>query len=145
MDGWSIILTFTNPQDAYMARAYLDSEGIETMIQDELTAQSSLYSNAIGGVKLWVRNEDYKRGEEVLKTGGYILMPKESKEEESWEWVKKTADNKHCPFCHSENIARKKDLDFIAVVLYFVLGVFFPIFRPIWQCFNCGKAWKYKN
>ncbi|MEG2277793.1 MAG: DUF2007 domain-containing protein [Odoribacter sp.] len=145
MNGWSMIQTFTNPQDAYMARAYLESEAVETMIQDELTAQvNNFYSNAIGGVKLWVKEEDRERGIEILKDGGYII-PEKEKEEADWVWVRKETDVSHCPFCHSDNIIKLKDLNLVSVVLYFILGVLFPLFRSTWKCCDCGKAWKYKR
>ena len=37
MDSWVIVQTFINPQEAYMAKAFLESAGIETRMQDELT------------------------------------------------------------------------------------------------------------
>ena len=30
MDSWVIVQTFINPQEAYMAKAFLESDGIET-------------------------------------------------------------------------------------------------------------------
>ena len=35
MDSWVIVQTFINPQEAYMAKAFLESAGIETRMQDE--------------------------------------------------------------------------------------------------------------
>lgn len=144
MDGWQIILTFTLPAEAYMAKAYLESEGIRTQIQDELTAQvNNFYSNAIGGVKLWVQEADYEEGVRILKEGGYIVS--EGREEEDWIWVKDKKDRTHCPFCDSDNIGKKQNLNIAAVILFFVLGVLFPLFRSTWKCYDCGKAWKYKK
>ena len=41
-------VTFTYPHEAHLAKNYLESEGIETEIRDELTAQvNNFYSNAI--------------------------------------------------------------------------------------------------
>ena len=34
MDSWVIVQTFINPQEAYMAKAFLESAGIETRMQD---------------------------------------------------------------------------------------------------------------
>ena len=33
MDSWVIVQTFINPQEAYMAKAFLESAGIETRMQ----------------------------------------------------------------------------------------------------------------
>ena len=35
MDSWVIVQTFINPQEAYMAKAFLESAGIETRMQDD--------------------------------------------------------------------------------------------------------------
>jgi hypothetical protein len=42
-----------------MAKNYYESAGIDTFLRDELTAQvDNFYSNAIGGVKLQIKNKD---------------------------------------------------------------------------------------
>lgn len=145
MYGWNIVQTFMFPQDAYMAKAYIESEGIPVLLQDEMTTQVySLYSNAIGGVKLLVRDQDVAEALRLLGEGGYIVSSQTEPEEE-WVWVEKTEDTSHCPFCHSENIAKVRSVNIVALVLYFLLGILFPLFRPIWKCYDCEKAWKYKK
>lgn len=73
MENWITILTFTYPTQAHFAKAKLESEGIEVLIRDELTAQvNNFLSSAIGGVKLGVRKEDAERAYEILKESGYI-------------------------------------------------------------------------
>ena len=42
MDSWVIVQTFINPQEAYMAKAFLESAGIETRMQDELTVRTGI-------------------------------------------------------------------------------------------------------
>lgn len=80
MEKWITILTFTYPHEAHLVKTKLASEGIETFIRDELTAQvNNFYSNAIGGVKLQVRSEDYDDAFRILSVLGYI------KEEHSHE------------------------------------------------------------
>ncbi len=145
MNGWTIIQTFMFPQDAYMAKALLESAGINTLIQDEMTVQVySLYSNALGGVKLLIRDTDLIEGKKILIEGGYLSVDRPENTED-WVWVKKTKEKTHCPFCQSENIAKKQNLNLAAVVLYFILGALFPLFRGTYKCYECGKAWKYKH
>ncbi len=143
---WSVVLTFTYPQEAYMAKNYLESEGIETFIQDELTAQSGMYANAIGGVKLLIPTDKLEQGIEILKEGGYICPADLYREEEikivKWE---KGMDKTCCPFCGSTNIGKKKDPDKIMVYILLILSVLFPIFRSSYKCFDCQKVWKYKK
>ena len=70
MDSWVIVQTFINPQEAYMAKAFLESAGIETRMQDELTVRTGIHAQAIGGVKLLVRHECWQVLEE-----GFSLIP----------------------------------------------------------------------
>ena len=78
------VLTFTFPYEVAIVRGRLESEGITCFVQDELTAQvHPFYSNAIGGVKLQVKENDLKPAIEILKETGYIKekdlqLPEES-------------------------------------------------------------------
>lgn len=67
------VLTFYYSHQTAIIRGRLEAEGIECFIKDELTAQvNPLYSNAIGGVKLQVRESDLEKAIEILKEGDYI-------------------------------------------------------------------------
>ncbi|RLD62543.1 MAG: hypothetical protein DRJ05_00005 [Bacteroidetes bacterium] len=143
MENWKIILTFTHPHEAHIAKSYIESEGIDTMIQDELTAQvNSFYSGAIGGVKMLVRESDFEKGVEILKNGGYINV---DANETNIEYVTedRSTDKRFCPFCKSQEIGKKKNADPLAALIYSVLGVFSPIFRKAYICHDCEKVWKF--
>lgn len=145
MENWTMIQAFTSPQDAYMAKNWLESGEMEVLLQDEMTAQVyNFYSNAIGGVKLLVRNSDVERAIALLKEGGYLITSEQQREED-WVWVKKTADASHCPFCHSDNVAKVRNVGIAAIVLYFLLGMLFPLFRSVHKCYDCNKSWRYKR
>jgi len=147
MENWITIITFTQPHEAHFAKGLLESEGIETIIRDELTAQvNNFYSNAIGGVKLDVKESDGANAISILKAGGYIeeSTPDYDKNIEIIESYTAT-DKSICPFCQSDNIAKKKVVNPIMVLLYFLLGAFFPIFKRHYICFDCQKEWKYEN
>lgn len=69
---WVTIRTFTLPTQAMVAATVLQSEGIDYVLQDELTVQvDPFYSNAIGGVKLQVPAHESARAHEVLKQAGF--------------------------------------------------------------------------
>jgi len=86
MDNWKEIASFTYGYQAHMAKSKLESEEIEAWIKDELNAQvCEAGPNAIGGVKLCVRESDIIRAIHSLKEGGYI---QESGETES-EFIRK--------------------------------------------------------
>lgn len=73
MTKWITVLTVSYPQQLWVIRTKLESEGIECFIKDELTVQSyNLYSNAVGGVKLQVFEEDVEKARTILTQLGYI-------------------------------------------------------------------------
>lgn len=74
MSDWQKIKVFMYPQDAYLAKALLESEGITVFLQDEMTTQVfNFYSNALGGVKMLVPTSEAEKAITMLKEGGYLL------------------------------------------------------------------------
>jgi len=73
MENWIEIISFTYPHEAHLAKGKLESEGIKALIKDELTVQvNNFYSNAIGGVKLLVKDSNYDSAYQILIKSGYI-------------------------------------------------------------------------
>ncbi len=67
------VLTFTYPHEAYIIKGRLESEGIECFLKDELTVQvDNFYTNALGGVKLQVRESAHAQAMEILIEEGYL-------------------------------------------------------------------------
>jgi hypothetical protein len=61
------IATFTKPEDAHLLRMRLEACGFEAFIQDENQIQMDiLSSNAIGGVRVQVADEDVPAVREFL-------------------------------------------------------------------------------
>jgi len=144
MSNWREAISLTFPTQAHMVQGYLESEGIDTMLKDELTTQvNNMYSNAVGGVKVMVRDEDYENAQLILQKGGYVNPEKVSKIE--IVYCNRAANKKQCPFCHSENIGKKKTPDMIMLIVSLILGTILPIFRRTDMCFDCGKEWIYKR
>ena len=122
-----ILTSFMYPHEAHMAANYLHSEGVNTFMQDELTVQvDNFYSNAIGGVKIMVAEEDFELGKSVLIKGGYI-KPDRPKEEIKVFKLPRDNQVKTCPFCHSNNIDINKTPHYLSLVLMFIVHAFFPI------------------
>jgi hypothetical protein len=77
------IATFPTPEDAHLFRAFLGSEGIEAALLDEFFVQLFWqYSNAIGGVRVTVDEQDEAAATEAyhsymaaLRDGPYPLNP----------------------------------------------------------------------
>ncbi len=147
MDNWVTIMSFTFPTEAHIAKGYLESNGIETFMKDEMTAQvNNFYSNAIGGVKILVNESDYDKGIQLLKDGGYLSGPNSTKSQKI-EIVKysNTDNTKICPFCKSKNISRRKNLNILIIPFYFILGFLLPIYKLSHKCFDCKKEWRFKK
>lgn len=57
--SWVLLDTFNFMHEYLTLKIKLESEGIETLLRDEMTISiDPLLSNAIGGIKLYVREED---------------------------------------------------------------------------------------
>jgi hypothetical protein len=73
MEQYVTILTFTYPHDAFIIKGRLEAEGIDCFLKDELTVQvDNFYANALGGVKLQVKESDSERASEILQEAGYL-------------------------------------------------------------------------
>ena len=61
-DSFTTLAVFEYSTEAHLVKSKLDSEGFKTMLMDEKTIDSDpLISQAIGGVKLQVHNDDLDR------------------------------------------------------------------------------------
>jgi hypothetical protein len=73
---WVTIYRFTYQHQALTICSKLEAEGIECVLQDQLTTQvMPLYSNALGGIKLQVGESDAARAIEMLKEAGISDEP----------------------------------------------------------------------
>jgi len=147
MKNWKTVITFTQPHEAHIAKGVLESVGIVSIVRDDLTAQvNNFYSNAIGGVKVDIKESDLDKGITTLRNAGYIIEDT-SKDFRNIELVELTRniDKTHCPFCKSDNISLKKEANLLTVIVYFILGVLFPIFKRSYVCYECNKEWKFKK
>lgn len=65
--SWVTVARYSLPFEAHVARARLESEGIHAMVVDEHTINMQwLYSDAMGGVRLQVDEDDMYRAQAVL-------------------------------------------------------------------------------
>jgi hypothetical protein len=143
MHNWKDIISFTYPHEAHLAQLYLNSEGVETMLKDEMTVQVyGFYSNAIGGVKLMVQKNDYEQALALLQSGGYVI-DQPAVERILHVPVSVKGGKKCCPFCQSDNIEINKEPNVVVLIIYFILGVIFPFFKSSYKCFDCSKRWKF--
>ncbi len=145
MDDLKTLIAFTYPHEAHMAKGYLESNGIKSILKDEMTVSVyNLYSNAVGGVKLLVEDSDYDNGIQLLKDSGYIT---DNATKDSFVTKAIRIDNakneKICPFCKSENIAKNRNISIWIIPVYTIIGAIFPFFRSSYLCFDCDKKWRF--
>jgi len=118
---------------ALLAKSVLDSEGIECFLADEnIIRMDWLWSNLLGGVKLWVRAEDAAKAAELLA-------------QESPEGFDADSDAEHqqprCPQCNSANILFEelsKPTAYATILLHFPI----PVKHLGWKCHACGHQWE---
>lgn len=61
-DNYTILASFEYSTEAHLYKSKLDNEGIKTMLMDESTVDTDpLVSQAIGGVKLFIHNNDLEK------------------------------------------------------------------------------------
>jgi hypothetical protein len=149
MDDLKTLISFTYPHEANMAKGFLESNGIESILMDEMTVSANnFYSNAIGGVKLLVKDSDYDNGIQLLKDSGYI-SDNTTKDSFAINLIKidNAEDEKICPFCKSENIAKNKKIKISIWIIpvYAIIGTIFPFYRSSYKCFDCDKEWRFSK
>jgi len=121
------IATFSKPEEAHLLRTRLEAMGIQAFVQDEFMVQMDLlYSNAIGGVRVQVADED---GEEAA------LLLREDR------GVEEVQCDPRCPKCGStalESESYSKRFAFLSVLL-----LPFPLIipRPRIRCTHCLHTW----
>lgn len=70
---WVVVASFLHAHEAALAQAIVQNEGIACMLKDEfMVAAHPLYANAIGGIKLLVRDSEASQAHEALIGSGYL-------------------------------------------------------------------------
>jgi DNA-directed RNA polymerase subunit RPC12/RpoP len=152
------VLTFTFVHEVAVIRGRLEAEGIICFVKDEFTVQvQPFYSNAIGGVKLQVRENDLNQAIEILKETGYI-KEEELQASQELSRLNKHADNQRilmiegkiiCPFCGSEEVVKSKKAGWLFLLTSFVSLLLFmvptPILQKTYYCFDCKQEFKQKR
>ena len=130
------VASFREPYQAYIAKGRLETEDIPACVLDEHLIQIDwMYSQAIGGVKVQVPEEDFDRARAILKAE--YAEELSSVEEAQLE----PAPGDLCPRCRSDSISPPRyALWSLIPSLVLLLPVFFR--RKKWVCKNCGAQWK---
>jgi hypothetical protein len=118
--------------DALLAKSILDSASIECYLIDENTIRMDwMWSTLLGGVKLWVREEDADAGD---------LLDLDYLESFDVEGVGKYRQPR-CPNCRSFDVSYRglmKHLPYGMLWLHFP----FPVTHVAWVCYSCAHVWE---
>ena len=116
--------------EALIYKGKLESEGVDVFIRDNNTVDANpLYSNAIGGVKLFVNREDEK------KTYSILSQISEFSLDENNQLMK-------CPKCGAEEIdmiTSVKDIKSLILFVFSMLLVLLPFYsKHKYKCRMCN-------
>jgi len=135
-DDLVTIATFSHPTEAYVPKSRLEAEGISSFVADaDMITTNWLYSTAIGGAKLQVREEDAERALEILNLKA-----------EPAEWIEeefgKAREDEKCPKCGSLNIHYERFAKRWLFLSWLILQFPLPFMKGKWECQDCGHAWR---
>jgi len=128
------IAKFSQLIEAQLSRATLVGHGIEAFIADEQFAtMNPLYLNALGGVRLQVREPDAVRAVEVL-----AALPEEAGDDPDEEDHEEPLHR--CPRCDSQyTYYQWTGFHWLLGVLFF--GLPFLFLDKRWICRKCQHTW----
>ncbi len=134
MEKLITVRTFTYGHEAAVAKSMLRAEGIFCFLKDELTIQANpFYSNALGGVKLQVKERDAATAASLLQHAAIPEQPVISIRNA-------TGTISECPACESAELSLvKKPSKVIFGLSLLLLGFPLPVFRQVYHCYNCGR------
>jgi hypothetical protein len=122
------IASFTKPEDAHLLRMRLEAYGVSAYVQDESFVNlDMLYSNAIGGVRVQVADEDVPAATELLATD---------------TGINDQTDSLKCPKCGSTAIENERFSRRWAYLSIALLGFPLLYFRRRFRCSDCLYTWK---
>jgi rubredoxin len=134
---FSFLTDFTYTAEANIFKGLLESEGIETFVRDNFTVDANpLWSNAVGGVKLFVKTEDLDKAKHILSHVTQFSVDDLGKPVE-------------CPNCHqpkAQLITTVKETKSIFAFLGALLFVGLPLYTKYrYKCANCGFEFSLKK
>lgn len=117
---------------ASLAKSILDSAGIESFFADDNVIRMDwFYSNAVGGIKLFVRDEDAAEARELLEG----QAPEKFEVEGVGEY-----EQPKCPNCGSLDVSFE-ELDRKIAHTGLLINLPIPAVKHGWSCHTCEHSW----
>jgi regulatory protein YycI of two-component signal transduction system YycFG len=133
-DNFKLVRSFQYSSEAQIFKGKLESEGIEVYIRDNHIVDSKpIWSNAVGGVKLFVKREDFEKATITLSEISQYSIDENNK------LIK-------CPSCGAEEIEMvtsiKDKKTFFAFIFSSLFALLLFVFMPLYskyryKCNNC--------
>jgi hypothetical protein len=123
---WAEAGNYPTPVAAMVARARLEAHGIAAEVFDAELANSWVYTNALGGVRLMVAPDNLAAAREIL-AGDEIVDAAVVADEDVV-----SDDAPYCARCHSKDVEIRSDAKGIRRLFGF---------RKSLRCRACGNSW----
>ena len=127
-EKFTLLRRFQYSSEAIIYQGKLESQGIEVFLRDNNIVDSNpLYSNAVGGVQMFVLTADFNKANEIL---GDVSLYSVDEENQPLK----------CPKCGAEQVEMEQSINgvnsFFRVVF---LGAFALLFSKYkYKCQNCN-------
>lgn len=133
-EQFKLLRRFQYSSEATIYQGKLESMGIEVFLRDNHVVDTNpLYSNAVGGVKLYVRTEAFERANEILQEVNLFSV------DDNHQPIK-------CPKCGSEKIDMMTSVKDWKSLLYFIVLFFISLFpfnaKHLYKCQSCKHEFK---
>jgi len=127
-----IVGRYRDLSTASIAKSILDSAGVESFMADDgVIRMDWFYSNALGGIKLLVRDQDEAAARELLAA----QVPEKFDVEGVGEY-----EQPKCPNCGSLDVSFE-ELDRKIAHTGLLINLPIPAVKHGWNCHSCGHTW----
>ena len=134
---FTFLSSYTYSSEAQIFKGLLESNGIDVFLRDNHTVDADpLVSNAVGGVKLFVKTQDLDRAKTILSEVRQCSV------DENGQPVK-------CPNCGAQKAemvtSYKEKKTFFALIASFFLGGLPLYANHHYQCAECGSEFGFEK
>ena len=130
------IAAYWNVIEASLPRARLEWRGIKCFLFDEhIVTVNWLYSLAVGGVKLKVKESDVEEAFEIIQEPPPAPIAEE-------DVVGEDSDEPYCPQCRSWAVYHEMFARQLVFASWILLQFPLPFLSRKWKCLKCGYRWR---
>jgi hypothetical protein len=126
-EKFTLLRRFQYSSEAIIYQGKLESQGIEVFLRDiNIVESNPLYSNAVGGIKLFVKTEDVSKASEILNEVSLFSVDDDN------NLIK-------CPKCGAEQVELEISIDGIKSLIKVIIFGAFALFSTKYKytCQNC--------